>query len=481
MVECARLEIVNTGNCIKGSNPFVSARLFALYFYKISLNFTFCVLALESKGFHVDKIRIVGGIPLYGTVNISGAKNAVLPLMCASLLTDKSVVLTNVPLLSDVTYMNSILGGLGTEVFDGSDIINGNVCKRYTYKTTDILSTTVPYDLVRKMRASYYVLGPLLARKGEAKFSLPGGCTIGVRPIDIHLSALEQMGANIKIQNGYIIGKAQKGLKGANLNFPSPSVGATCNVMMAATLAKGKTVINNAAREPEISDLAKMLNSMGAKISGAGTSVVKIDGVNDLGGTIHNVISDRIEAGSYAIAAAVTNGRLELINAEYDTLVKPIDILRKCGVSVEIANNSLIVDATNQEITAHNIITAGYPGFPTDLQAQFMAMLTLANGVSEITETIFENRFMHVPELIRMGAKISVKDKNSVIVNGVKNLSGASVMASDLRASFALVLAGLAADGETEINRVYHLDRGYETVEKKLQQIGANIQRIKEK
>lgn len=429
----------------------------------------------------MDKIRIVGGIPLFGRIYISGAKNAVLPLMCASLLTDKKVTLTNVPLLSDVVYMNSILNLLGTECRESDDIMNGTVCKKYTYKTPDILNTTVPYDLVRKMRASYYVLGPLLAKKGEAKFSLPGGCTIGVRPIDIHLSALEQMGADIKIQNGYVIGKATKGLNGTVLNFPCPSVGATCNVMMAATLANGQTTINNAAREPEIGDLAKMLNSMGAKISGAGSATIKIDGVKELTGTTHNVIADRIEAGSYAVAAAITNGRLELINAEHDTLKEPVEILRNCGVNVQCTNNSLIIDATKSELIAQNFTTAGYPGFPTDLQAQFMALMTVANGISRITETIFENRFMHVPELARMGANINMKDKNSVVVNGVKNLSGASVMASDLRASFALILAGLAANGETEVNRIYHLDRGYEAVEQKLKNVGANIQRIKER
>ena len=428
----------------------------------------------------MDKLRIVGGNKLNGKIYISGAKNAALPLMCASLLTDDEVVLTNMPTLSDINFLNDILETLGTQIKKEDDVINGNPCKKYTYKTLDFKTCVAPYDLVRKMRASYYVLGPLLTRNGYVELSLPGGCVIGTRPMDIHLSALEQMGADIEIKNGYVFGRAKDGLHGANLQFKVPSVGATCNVLMAATLAEGRTVINNAAREPEISDLANMLNSMGAKIDGIGTSVLTIEGVKKIHGTKYNVMSDRIEAGSYAVAAAITRGRLELINATTKTLEKPVEILRNMGVDITETENSMVVDARNANLTGQDIITMGYPGFPTDLQAQFMALMTIANGASMITETIFENRFMHVPELVRMGANINVQGNSSAIVRGVEKLTGAPVMASDLRASFALVLAGLVADGTTEVNRVYHMDRGYENIEEKLHSVGANIERISE-
>lgn len=428
----------------------------------------------------MDRLKIRGGKRLEGKIYISGAKNAALPLICASLLTDEKVILTNMPMLSDIKSMNLLLNELGTIIESKDEIIDGNPCKNYTYYTPEFKSLVAPYDFVRKMRASYYVLGPLLARKGYVELSLPGGCAIGARPMDIHLSALEQMGATIEIKNGYVIAKAEKGLHGAHLVFNIASVGATCNVLMAATLAKGETIIENAAREPEIGDLAKMLNSMGAKISGIGTSVLQIEGVEKLRGTIHKVIADRIEAGSYAVAAAITRGRIELINAQAETLQTPIKILRQTGVNVEENERSIIVDAKGCTLTGQDIITDYYPGFPTDLQAQFLTLMLTANGASMVTETIFENRFMHVPELLRMGANINVHRHASAIVRGVEKLNGAPVMATDLRASFALVLAGLIADGETIVNRIYHLDRGYEKLEEKLRSVGADIERIKD-
>lgn len=428
----------------------------------------------------MDKIKITGGKCLEGKIYISGAKNAALPLICASLLTDETVTLTNMPMLSDIKAMNALLEQLGTKIDEFDDFADNHPSKTYSYRTKEATSLTAPYDYVRKMRASYYVLGPLLARYGKCELSLPGGCAIGARPMDIHLSSLEQMGASIEIKNGYIHAKVNKRLKGAHIIFPMVSVGATCNVLMAATLAEGRTVLENAAKEPEIGDLANLLNAMGAKIEGIGTAVLTIDGVDKLHGAKHKVIPDRIEAGSYAVAAAITRGKIELVNALPSTLKRPMQVLRDMGVRVTENENSILVDAKGCTLVGKDIMTEPFPGFPTDLQAQFLALMLTAEGASMITETIFENRFMHVPELLRMGANINVHGHASAIVRGVKKLSGAPVMATDLRASFALILAGLVAEGETIVNRVYHLDRGYEKLEEKLRGVGAQIERIKD-
>lgn len=428
----------------------------------------------------MDKLKINGGHRLSGQIYISGAKNAALPLICASLLTRERVTLTNMPSLSDIRSMNLLLEQLGTQIDSRNEVVDGNPCKMYTYQTAKTKSLIAPYDYVRKMRASYYVLGPLLAREHYAELSLPGGCAIGARPMDIHLSALEQMGASIEIKNGYVIARAENGLKGAHLIFNIASVGATCNILMAAALAEGTTVIENAAMEPEIGNLAEMLNAMGAKITGIGTPILTIEGVRELHGTVHKVIPDRIEAGSYAVAAAITRGRIELINAQAATLKTPLRILSEMGVRVIEKPHGIIIDAENCRLEGKDIMTDYYPGFPTDLQAQFLTLMLTADGASMVTETIFENRFMHVPELMRMGANINVHGHASAIVRGVKKLYGAQVMATDLRASFALVLAGLIAEGETIVNRVYHLDRGYEKLEEKLRGVGADIVRIKE-
>ena len=428
----------------------------------------------------MDKIKIIGGNVLEGKIYISGAKNAALPLICASLLTDETVTLTNMPMLSDIKAMNALLEQLGTQIDEFDDFIDGHKTKTYSYRTPKLTSLVAPYDYVRKMRASYYVLGPLLARAGHIELSLPGGCAIGARPMDIHLSALEQMGAKIEIKNGYVHADVDGKLKGAHIIFRFASVGATCNILMAAVLAQGTTKIENAAKEPEIGDLIDLLNAMGAKIEGKGTSILTIEGVDKLHGARHKVIADRIEAGSYAVAAAITRGRIELINAQAETLQTPLNIMRDMGVKVEEKENSIIVDAKGATLVGKDIMTDVYPGFPTDLQAQFLALMLTAEGASMVTETIFENRFMHVPELLRMGANINVHGHASAIVRGVKKLYGAPVMATDLRASFALILAGLIAEGETIVNRVYHLDRGYEHLEEKLKGVGANIERIKE-
>lgn len=428
----------------------------------------------------MDKIKVIGGNVLDGKIYISGAKNAALPLVCASLLTEEEVILKNIPSLSDITFLNSLLEFMGLKVSKQEEQINGYTANTFTYKADEIKELIAPYDFVRKMRASYYVLGPLLARFRHVEFSLPGGCAIGARPIDIHLSSLEQMGANIEIKNGYVIADAPLGLKGAHIIFSKASVGATCNILMAASLAEGVTKIENAAKEPEITDLIDLLNKMGAKIEGRGTSILTITGVKALKSATHSVLPDRIEAGSYAIAAAITKGRIELINANSEHLQQPLRILEKMGIGIEIKENSVIVDGRNKTIKGEDIYTDYYPGFPTDLQAQFMALMTVANGASLVTESIWENRFMHVPELCRMGANINIHGRASAIVRGVEKLSGAPVMATDLRASFALILAGLVAEGETIVNRVYHLDRGYEKLEEKLKSVGANIERIKE-
>lgn len=428
----------------------------------------------------MDRIRINGGNRLIGTIYISGAKNAALPLVCASLLTDETVTLTNMPALSDITSLNKLLQQLGTQIDEFDDFLDGHATKTYSYRTPEVASLVAPYDYVRKMRASYYVLGPLLARCGHVELSLPGGCAIGARPMDIHLSALEQMGAKIEIKNGYVHADVEGRLKGCDIIFNIASVGATCNILMAATLADGTTKIQNAAKEPEIGDLIDLLNDMGAKISGRGTSILTIEGVEKLHGARHKVIADRIEAGSYAVAAAITKGRIELVNAQSSTLQTPLNILREMGVDVSETSNSVIIDARNKTLVGKDIITDYYPGFPTDLQAQFLALMCTAEGAALITETIFENRFMHVPELLRMGANINVHGHASAIVRGVDKLYGAPVMATDLRASFALILAGLAAEGKTIVNRVYHLDRGYEKLDEKLKAVGADIERIPE-
>ncbi len=428
----------------------------------------------------MDKLKIHGGNQLNGKIFISGAKNAALPLICASLLTKDTITLTNMPMLSDIKSLNSLLLQMGTKIDEFDDFVDGHPTKTYSYTTLEATSLIAPYDYVRKMRASYYVLGPLLARYGHVELSLPGGCAIGARPMDIHLSALEQMGATIEIKNGYVHADINGRLHGADIIFKVASVGATCNILMAATLAEGITRIENAAKEPEIGDLIDLLNDMGAKISGRDTSTITIEGVDSLHKAIHKVIPDRIEAGSYAVAAAITRGCIELINAQSSTLQTPLSILRSMGVEITETDNSLIIDARGKKLIGKDIMTDFYPGFPTDLQAQFLALMLTAEGASMVTETIWENRFMHVPELLRMGANINVHGHASAIVRGVEKLSGAPVMATDLRASFALVLAGLVAEGETIVNRVYHLDRGYEKLEEKLRGVGADIERIKE-
>jgi UDP-N-acetylglucosamine 1-carboxyvinyltransferase len=416
----------------------------------------------------MDRIRIVGGRPLKGNIAISGAKNAALPLMAACLLSDKPLTLTNLPALADIKTLTQLLEQHGVKVTQGDHTI--------TMHAAEIPNTVAPYDIVRRMRASVLVLGPLLARFGNAVVSMPGGCAIGTRPIDLHLGALEKMGAKIHIGRGYIHAEAPKGLKAANVKFEKVSVGATENVLMAATLAKGESVIENAAREPEVSDLAKCLVAMGAKIEGIGTDKLVVKGVPRLEGATHKVVADRIEAGTYAMAAAVTHGDITLEGAEPAHLASLSEVLRKIGSEVEESKTGLRVRA-NGKISGADVMTEPFPGFPTDLQAQYMALMSVSSGAAMITETIFENRYMHVPELARMGANITIHG-SSALVRGVEKLFGAEVMATDLRASSSLVLAGLAAEGETIINRVYHLDRGYENLEKKLGACGAEIERL---
>ena len=422
----------------------------------------------------MDSFIINGGKPLNGVVKISGAKNSALKLMCASLLTDEKLVLHNVPNLADITSMARLLAHLGVKLGTGDDDITGNTL---TMHSDEIRELSAPYELVRRMRASIIVLGPLLAKHGKARISLPGGCAIGARPVDMHLKALEEMGAKIEIAEGYVIAECEK-LRGADIYFEKVSVGATENSLMAATLADGVTTLHNAAAEPEIVDLCECLSKMGAKIEGAGSSVLKITGVEKLHGAEHNVVADRIEAGSFIIAAGITGGEIKLENISAKTLGAILPKLKATGIEIEEKENSLIVKGNS--IHSKDIITEPHPGFPTDMQAQFMALMTLADGTSTIQETIFENRFMHVPELARMGANIKISG-NTAIVKGVTKLTGAEVMATDLRASFSLVLAALAAHGQTKINRVYHIDRGYEKVEEKLQKLGADIIRVAEK
>ena len=423
----------------------------------------------------MENIIIRGGESLSGEIPISGAKNSALPLMAATLLTKENIILRNVPALDDIISMRDLLRRLGSEIL--GDLKKGGA--ELILNTNSITDTEAPYELVRKMRASVLVLGPLLARCGHARVSLPGGCAIGNRPVDIHLSGLEQMGANIDLKEGYIDATipGSKRLKGARIAFPMVSVGATENLLMAATLAQGETELINAAREPEIIDLANCLISMGAKIHGHGTDTIVISGVESLKGAEHRVISDRIEIGTYAIAACITGGQIDLLGADGIFLRAVFDVLRASGAEIEENDWGLRIIGPKGKPKAIDIMTDPYPGFPTDLQAQMMAYMTRVSGASMITETIFENRFMHVPELSRMGADITVHN-STALVRGVSNLKGAPVMATDLRASVSLVLAGLVADGVTKISRIYHLDRGYEDLVGKLVGCGAHIKRI---
>ncbi len=426
----------------------------------------------------MDQIIIRGGRPLEGEIQISGAKNAALPLMAASLLSAEPLILTNLPDLADITSMRHVLESLGTNIQCNGEQGPDSTC---TMQSATITETMAPYDLVRKMRASVLVLGPLLAREGHARVSLPGGCAIGTRPVDLHLKAMAQLGAKINLEDGYIEATAPDGgLTGGQIVFPFVTVGGTENALMAATLASGETTISNAAREPEITDLANCLVAMGAKIDGIGSDTLKITGVSSLHGARYAVVPDRIETGSYAVAAAITGGCLKLKGTRLDLIGSVSDILRECGVDIEedTQQNCLTVSRTNGPIRGVDIITEPYPGFPTDMQAQLMALMATATGASMITESIFENRFMHVPELCRMGANINVHG-SSAIVRGVDRLSPAPVMATDLRASVSLVLAALSTQGESVISRVYHLDRGYEHLPEKLAACGAQITRVR--
>ena len=426
----------------------------------------------------MDVIKIKGGNPLNGKIRISGSKNAALPIMAASLLTSDTLVLSNIPNLSDMVTMNQLLMNHGVEFsIDGSSISEDKLGRTILFNASNITNLTAPYDIVRKMRASFLALGPILARYGHMKVSLPGGCAIGHRPVDLHLYAMEQLGAKITLEEGYIQADAPNGLKGGHIHFDIISVGATENALMAATLASGETIITNAAIEPEIIDLANCLKTMGAKIEGIGTSTLKITGVSKLHGGHHSVIPDRIEAGTYAIAAAVTDGELELLDVDYAALEHIAGKFEQAGVTIIPIKDGIKVHRSGTNIKSVDVSTSAYPGFSTDMQAQFMMMMSIADGVSVIAENIWENRFMHVPELARMGADITVNGSNAT-VRGVKSLNSANVMASDLRASVSLVLAGLVAKGETHVHRVYHLDRGYESVEQKLFACGAEICRI---
>ncbi len=427
----------------------------------------------------MDSIVVTGGNRLNGTIPISGAKNATLPLMIASLLTPEPLILENVPHLADVNSLTRILGNHGVDYrVEGkrrdADTLEGRTIHFFA---DEIVDTRAPYELVSTMRASFWVIGPLLARMGEACVSLPGGCAIGTRPVDLFIESLEALGASIKVEAGYVIADANGGLKGATYTFPKVSVGATHVAMMAATLADGKTVLRNAAREPEVTDLANCLVGMGAKITGIGTSTLTIEGVEKLHGYRHRVLPDRIETGTYAMAVAMTGGDVLLKGAQPDLLQSALDVLVEAGVTVEPTNEGIRVARNGAALKAVNVETDPFPGFPTDLQAQFMALMTMADGVSNIKETIFENRFMHVQELARLGASIKLDGQNAE-VSGVKKLTGAPVMATDLRASVSLVIAGLVAEGKTTVSRVYHLDRGFERLEEKLSACGAVIERV---
>ena len=427
----------------------------------------------------MDRIRIRGGNRLNGTIPISGAKNAALPLMIVSLLTPGTLTLSNVPRLADVRLLQRILQNHGIDIMvagkrAGQNGMAGDVMH---LTARDIADTTAPYELVSRMRASFWVLGPLLARCGEAKVSLPGGCAIGTRPVDMHLMAMEKLGAEITIEGGYVLARARKGLKGAHIAFDKVSVGATHAALMAAVLADGETIIENAASEPEIGDVATCLVKMGARIEGIHSSTLRIRGVTSLTGAEHSVIPDRIETGTYAMCIGMTGGDVLLKEANTGHLGAVIDVLRRAGVGVDATNEGVRIQRNGHALQPLKLDTEPYPGFPTDCQAQLMALMTMAHGTSMIRETIFENRFMHVQELARLGADIHLHG-DTAEVRGVKKLTGAPVMATDLRASVSLVIAGLAAEGETMINRVYHLDRGFETLEEKLQACGADVTRI---
>lgn len=424
----------------------------------------------------MDRIRIRGGNRLKGEIPISGAKNSALKLMAASLLTDQPVTLRNIPRLADIGGMSDLLMqfGVSMNIRRGAALGQSDTMRLHAPTIESVLA---PYDIVRKMRASFQVLGPLLARHGEAKISLPGGCAIGARPVDFHIQGLEAMGARIELEDGYVIATAQGGLKGATFTVPRASVGATENLMTAATLASGRTILKNTAREPETEDLGRFLIAMGAKITGLGTSEIIIDGVEKLSGVDYTVMPDRIESGTYAIATAMTGGEVELIGARPESNAILYGLLRSIGTDVTQTNRGIAIHRNGIRPTSVDVTTDVFPSFPTDLQAQFMALMAISSGTSHITETVFENRFMHVPELARMGANIKVEGDRAT-VQGVERLKGAPVMATDLRASVSLVLAGLVAEGETLVNRVYHLDRGFERLEEKLSGVGADIERL---
>lgn len=427
----------------------------------------------------MDRIRITGGRPLHGTIPISGAKNAALPLMIASLLTEDELTLANVPRLSDVSNLARILGNHGVDVTiagkrNGDEVLTGQTVR---LNARSIVDTTAPYELVSTMRASFWVIAPLLARMGRAKVSLPGGCAIGTRPVDLLLMALERLGATIDIDAGYAVVSADKGLKGAEIDFPKVTVGGTHVALMAASLADGTTVIHNAAREPEIVDLADCLIKMGARIKGHGTSTIEVTGVSRLRGAHHAVVADRIETGTYAMCVAMAGGDVLLEGARPELLQAALDVLVEAGAEITSTNEGIRVKRNGHGLAPVTVTTDPYPGFPTDLQAQLMGLMTRAKGTSRITETIFENRFMHVQELARLGAHIHL-DGQTATIEGVDTLKGAPVMATDLRASVSLVIAALAAQGETMVNRVYHLDRGFERLETKLSAVGADVERI---
>jgi len=427
----------------------------------------------------MDRIRIVGGKELKGTIPISGAKNAALPLMIAALLSEDTLILDNVPRLADVAQLQRILGNHGVDITSLGKRPGDRPSQGQTLhiSAANIIDTTAPYELVSRMRASFWVIAPLIARMREARVSLPGGCAIGTRPVDLLIMALEKLGADISIDGGYVVASAPRGLSGANIDFPKVTVSGTHVALMAATLANGTTVIANAACEPEIADVADCLNKMGARVSGAGTPRIVVEGVERLHGARHTVLPDRIEAGTYAMAVAMTGGDVQLAGAKAELLQSALDVLQQAGAEISVNPEGIRVARNGGGIRPVTVATAPFPGFPTDLQAQLMALMVRAQGSSEITETIFENRFMHVQELARLGAKISLSGETARI-EGIAQLRGAPVMATDLRASVSLVIAALAAEGETMVNRVYHLDRGFERLEEKLKACGATIERI---
>ena len=427
----------------------------------------------------MDRIRIVGGKELKGTIPISGAKNAALPLMIAALLSEDTLILDNVPRLADVAQLQRILGNHGVDITSLGKRPGDRPSQGQTLhiSAANIIDTTAPYELVSRMRASFWVIAPLIARMREARVSLPGGCAIGTRPVDLLIMALEKLGADISIDGGYVVASAPRGLSGANIDFPKVTVSGTHVALMAATLANGTTVIANAACEPEIADVADCLNKMGERVSGAGTPRIVVEGVERLHGARHTVLPDRIEAGTYAMAVAMTGGDVQLAGAKAELLQSALDVLQQAGAEISVNPEGIRVARNGGGIRPVTVATAPFPGFPTDLQAQLMALMVRAQGSSEITETIFENRFMHVQELARLGAKISLSGETARI-EGIAQLRGAPVMATDLRASVSLVIAALAAEGETMVNRVYHLDRGFERLEEKLKACGATIERI---